>query len=114
MRSATGTGSHSGRLTLESLKNSRPVALGGRMIPAPFEYHRPDSVAAAVKLLATLGDEARVLAGGHSLIPMMKLRLSTPEHLIDLKGIAGLKGVRDEVGKIVIGAMTTQHELLAS
>jgi carbon-monoxide dehydrogenase medium subunit len=84
------------------------------MIPGPFEYHRPDSIAAAVKLLASLGDEARVLAGGHSLIPMMKLRLSTPEHLIDLKGIAGLKGVREEAGKIVIGAMTTQHELLAS
>ncbi len=84
------------------------------MIPAPFEYHRPDSVGDAVKLLASLGDDARVLAGGHSLIPMMKLRLSTPDHLIDLKGIAGLNGVREEAGKIVIGAMTTQHELLAS
>jgi carbon-monoxide dehydrogenase medium subunit len=84
------------------------------MIPASFEYHRPDSVAAAVKLLASLGDDARVLAGGHSLIPMMKLRLATPDHLVDLKGIAGLKGVREEAGKVVIGAMTTQHELLAS
>lgn len=84
------------------------------MIPGPFDYHRPDSVAAAVKLLASLGDEARVLAGGHSLIPMMKLRLTTPDHLIDLNGIAGLKGVREDGGKIVIGAMTTQHELLAS
>lgn len=84
------------------------------MIPGPFEYHRPDSVAAVVKLLASLGDDARVLAGGHSLIPMMKLRLATPDHLVDLTGIAGLKGVREEAGKIVIGAMTTQHELLAS
>jgi carbon-monoxide dehydrogenase medium subunit len=84
------------------------------MIPGPFEYHRPDSIGAAVKLLASLGDEARVLAGGHSLIPMMKLRLATPGHLIDLKGIAGLSGVREEAGKIVIGAMTTQHKLLAS
>ena len=84
------------------------------MIPGPFEYHRPDSIASAVKLLASLGDDARVLAGGHSLIPMMKLRLSTPDHLIDLKGIAALKGIKEEAGKIVIGAMTTQHELLGS
>lgn len=84
------------------------------MIPGPFEYHRPDSVADVVKLLASLGDDARVLAGGHSLIPMMKLRLATPDHLIDLTGIAGLKGVREEAGRIIIGAMTTQHELLVS
>jgi aerobic carbon-monoxide dehydrogenase medium subunit len=84
------------------------------MIPAPFSYHRPASVADAVKLLASLGDEARPLAGGHSLIPMMKLRLATPEHLVDLHGIAGLKGVRRDGGTVVIGAMTTQHELLGS
>ena len=84
------------------------------MIPGPFSYHRPASVADAVKLLSTLGDEARPLAGGHSLVPMMKLRLATPEHLIDLHGIAGLKGIRRDGNKIVIGAMTTQHELLAS
>lgn len=84
------------------------------MIPGPFTYHRPASVAEAVGLLAELGDEARPLAGGHSLIPMMKLRLATPEHLIDLHGIAGLKGVSRDGGRIVIGAMTTQHELLAS
>ena len=84
------------------------------MIPGPFSYHRPATVADAVKLLSTLGDDARPLAGGHSLVPMMKLRLATPEHLIDLQGIDGLKGVRREGGRIVIGAMTTQHELLAS
>jgi carbon-monoxide dehydrogenase medium subunit len=84
------------------------------MIPGPFNYHRPASLADAVKLLSTLGDEARPLAGGHSLVPMMKLRLATPEHLVDLHGIAGLKGVRREGNRIVIGAMTTQHELLAS
>src|SRR5258706_663119 len=84
------------------------------MIPGPFSYHRPATLADAVKLLSTLGDEARPLAGGHSLVPMMKLRLATPEHLVDLNGIDGLKGVRREGGKIVIGAMTTQHELLAS
>ena len=84
------------------------------MIPGPFSYHRPSSVADAVKLLSSLGDEARPLAGGHSLVPMMKLRLATPEHLVDLHGIAGLKGIRRDGNKIVIGAMTTQHELLAS
>ena len=84
------------------------------MIPGPFSYHRPATVADAVKLLSTLGEEARPLAGGHSLVPMMKLRLATPEHLVDLHGIAGLKGIRRDGSKIVIGAMTTQHELLAS
>jgi aerobic carbon-monoxide dehydrogenase medium subunit len=84
------------------------------MIPAAFNYHRPATIADAVKLLSTLGEEARPLAGGHSLIPMMKLRLAAPEHLVDLHGVDGLKGVRRSGDKIVIGAMTTQHELLAS
>jgi carbon-monoxide dehydrogenase medium subunit len=84
------------------------------MIPGPFSYHRPATLADAVKLLQTLGDDARPLAGGHSLVPMMKLRLATPEHLVDLHGIAALKGIRRDGDRIVIGAMTTQHELLAS
>ncbi|MBE1207521.1 FAD binding domain-containing protein [Aminobacter carboxidus] len=84
------------------------------MIPGHFTYHRPASMADAIKLLSDLGEEARPLAGGHSLIPMMKLRLATPEHLIDLHAVEGLKGIRQEGDNIVIGAMTTQHELLAS
>lgn len=84
------------------------------MIPGPFNYHRPATVADAVKLLSSLGEEARPLAGGHSLVPMMKLRLATPEHLVDLHGVASLKGIRRDGNAIVIGAMTTQHELLAS
>lgn len=84
------------------------------MIPGPFNYHRPDSVADAVKLLAGLGDEARALAGGHSLLPMMKLRLATPGHLIDLHGVAELKFIRRDGNRVRIGAMTTQHELLDS
>jgi len=84
------------------------------MIPGSFSYHRPASVGDAVKLLASLGEDARPLAGGHSLVPMMKLRLATPTHLVDLHGIAGLKGVRRDGNAIVIGAMATQHELLAS
>jgi carbon-monoxide dehydrogenase medium subunit len=84
------------------------------MIPGPFSYHRPATVADALKLLSTLGDEARPLAGGHSLVPMMKLRLASPEHLVDLHGIDSLKGILRDGDKIAIGAMTTQHELLAS
>jgi carbon-monoxide dehydrogenase medium subunit len=72
------------------------------------------SVKEAVGLLVQLGDDSRALAGGHSLIPMMKLRLATPAHLVDLAGIAELKGVRTDGNDIVIGAMTTQHELIAS
>jgi carbon-monoxide dehydrogenase medium subunit len=65
-------------------------------------------------MLADLGEEARPLAGGHSLIPMMKLRLATPGHLVDLGGIGELKGIRSDGGDIVIGAMTTQHEVAGS
>src|SRR5215470_11048365 len=84
------------------------------LIPGSFAYHRPTSVNEAVGLLADLGDEARPLAGGHSLIPMMKLRLATPEHLVDLAGIADLRGIRADGGDIIIGAMTTQHEIVGS
>ena len=84
------------------------------MIPGPFAYHRPASVDEAVALLAEHGDDGRVLAGGHSLIPMMKLRLAEPEHLIDLQDIAELGGIREEGGALVIGAMVTQHEIIES
>ncbi len=84
------------------------------MIPGSFTYHRPKSVAEAAALLAELGDDARPLAGGHSLIPMMKLRLASPEHLVDLAGIDALRGIRPEGNDIVIGAMATQHELIGS
>ncbi len=84
------------------------------MIPGSFSYHRPASVADALKLLSDLGEDARPLAGGHSLVPMMKLRLATPAHLVDLHGIAALKGISRNGNNLVIGAMTTQHELLAS
>ncbi len=84
------------------------------MIPGSFAYYRPKSVAEAVAKLSELGDDARAIAGGHSLIPMMKLRLATPDHLVDLRHVAGLKGVRAEGSDIVIGAMTTQHELIGS
>jgi aerobic carbon-monoxide dehydrogenase medium subunit len=84
------------------------------VIPGAFDYHRPKSLPEAVALLADLGEEARPLAGGHSLIPMMKLRLAAPDHLVDLAGIGDLKGIRADGGDIVIGAMTTQHEIIGS
>ena len=84
------------------------------MIPGSFAYHRPTSIREAIGLLADLGEEARPLAGGHSLIPMMKLRLAAPEHLVDLAGIPALKGIRADASDVVIGAMTTQHEIVAS
>jgi len=84
------------------------------MIPGAFAYHRPTSVKDAVGLLAQFGDDGRALAGGHSLIPMMKLRLATPANLVDLAGIAELKGTRADGDDVVIGAMTTQHDLIGS
>ena len=84
------------------------------MIPGSFNYHRPQSVQEAVGLLAKFGDDGRALAGGHSLIPMMKLRLATPANLVDLAGIADLKGIRSDGNDVVIGAMTTQHDLIGS
>ena len=84
------------------------------MIPAAFDYHRPADLAGAVRLLAEHGDEALVVAGGHSLIPMMKLRMAQPEHLVDLRAIESLRGVRVEGGAVTVGAMTTQAEMIAS
>ena len=84
------------------------------MIPAAFDYHRPADLAGAVRLLAEHGDEALVVAGGHSLIPMMKLRMAQPGHLVDLRAIESLREVRVEDGAVTIGAMTTQAEMIAS
>ncbi len=81
------------------------------MYPATFEYHRPTTVDEAVRLLAAHKDDAKVLAGGHSLIPLMKLRLTTPKHVVDLRRITGLSGVREEGGAIVIGALTTHYAI---
>ena len=81
------------------------------MIPSAFEYHRPQSVSDAVKLLTDHGDEARVVAGGHSLIPMMKLRMAQIGHLVDLQDVGSMRGVT--VGPVIkIGALTTQAELI--
>jgi len=84
------------------------------MIPRDFEYHAPKSIHDALGLLTQLGDEAKLLAGGHSLLPMMKMRFAQPGHLIDLGKIAELKGIREDAGMIRIGAMTTENELIWS
>jgi carbon-monoxide dehydrogenase medium subunit len=84
------------------------------VIPGAFAYHRPSSVSEAVALLTELGEDARPLAGGHSLIPMMKLRLAAPSALIDLSGIADLRGIRRDGAAMVVGATTTMAALIAS
>jgi aerobic carbon-monoxide dehydrogenase medium subunit len=82
-------------------------------VPAPFEYARASSVDEAIGLLAQLGPEARLVAGGHSLLPMMKLRLATPEHLIDINPLEDELGyIREEGGEVRIGAMTRHRDLL--
>lgn len=82
------------------------------MITSSFEYYKPDSVDGVISLLSEWGDDARVIAGGHSLIPVMKQRMTDIAHLIDLGGIAALKGISIDGGTVTIGAMTTQHELI--
>jgi aerobic carbon-monoxide dehydrogenase medium subunit len=84
------------------------------MIPGAFEYHRPNGVEDAIAILQQHGDDARVMAGGHSLIPMMKLRMADIPHLIDLQDIAALKGIAVAEGRVTLGAMATQHELINS
>jgi aerobic carbon-monoxide dehydrogenase medium subunit len=84
------------------------------VIPAGFAYHRPKSVEEAVALLAAHDEGARVLAGGHSLIPMMKLRLAVPEHLVDLQDIAELRGMGSDGASVVIGAMATEAQIIGS
>jgi carbon-monoxide dehydrogenase medium subunit len=84
------------------------------VIPRPFEYHSPQTLSEAFALIAEHGDTAKLLAGGHSLLPMMKLRFAQPDHLIDLGRLAELKGIREEGGALWIGAMTTENELIWS
>src|SRR5262245_38886236 len=81
------------------------------MIPAAFDYHAPTSLAEATALLARLGEDAKVLSGGQSLIPLMKLRLASPPHVIDINGIPGLAGIREADGVLRIGALTRESEL---
>ena len=82
--------------------------------PAPFAYERATSVEGALEALSRLGSEARVIAGGHSLLPMMKLRLANPEHLVDINDLHELAYIREEGSEVRIGALTRHVELLKS
>lgn len=84
------------------------------MIPPSFAYHAPRSLGEALTLLTDLGDDAKLLAGGHSLLPMMKLRFAQPGALIDINRIPELRGIREEGGLIRIGAMSSESDLIAS
>ena len=84
------------------------------MIPAGFDYHAPASLADALVLLDRLGPDVKLLAGGHSLLPMMKLRFAQPAHLVDLNRIDALRGIREDGDSVAIGAMTTENDLIAS
>jgi carbon-monoxide dehydrogenase medium subunit len=86
--------------------------MGWKMIPSAFSYYRPSKVDEAVGLMANLGEDARVIAGGHSLIPIMKQRLTDIKHLIDLSGIDEIRGIQIKNNVVSIGAMTTQVELI--
>ena len=82
------------------------------MIPAAFEYYRPKDMAGVLSILEEHGDDARVMAGGHSLIPMMKLRMADVPHLIDLQDVGGLSDIEVGADSIRIGAMVTQHHII--
>jgi aerobic carbon-monoxide dehydrogenase medium subunit len=82
--------------------------------PAPVEYERATSIANALELMEQLGPEARVIAGGHSLLPMMRLRLAQPEAVIDINDLSELAGIRVEDNHLVLGAMTRHTDVLAS
>ena len=84
------------------------------MIPAAFEYYRPKDMAGVLSILAEHGDDARVMAGGHSLIPMMKLRMADVPHLIDLQDVGGMSDIVVTAENIRIGAMVTQHDIIAN
>jgi len=84
------------------------------MYSAPFEYHAPATLSEAIALLGRYGDEAKVLAGSQSLIPLMKLRLAQPAHVVDLRKVDGLTGVREAQGALLVGALTTHAAMAAS
>ncbi|HEV8675555.1 MAG TPA: xanthine dehydrogenase family protein subunit M [Methylomirabilota bacterium] len=81
------------------------------MIPGAFDYHAPTSIGDATALLARLGEDAKVLSGGQSLIPLMKLRLASPRHLVDINRIPGLAYIRETDGELAIGALTREADL---
>lgn len=81
------------------------------MIPAAFEYHAPNSISEAIQFLEQHGEDAKILSGGQSLIPLMKLRLATPRHVVDINGIPGLQYIREVEGTLRIGALARESDL---
>jgi len=81
------------------------------MVPSKFAYHRPTTIKEAIELLAAHGDDSKILSGGHSLVPVLKLRLNDPEHIIDVSGIETMGGIRDNEKSITIGANCTHGEI---
>src|SRR5207253_10722329 len=91
-----------------------PLTTEATMYPAPFEYHVPSTVAEAVALLGRWQDDAKLIAGSQSLVPMMKLRLTQPKHVIDLRKVPGPTGISESEGALVIGGMTTHWQMESS
>lgn len=84
------------------------------MIPAPFTYIQAESVAHAMHMLTSHGENAKLIAGGHSLVPLMKLRLAAPEVLVDISGLADLSYIRDDGESVLVGALTRHHQAVTS
>ena len=107
-RAAEGTNAYGGASTSTSDGSSE----GSRMIPAAFDYVRPGSIDEAVTAIGEAGEDGKVLAGGQSLIPILRLRLAYPSTVVDLGRVPELRGVRDDLDAIVIGSMTTHHDVM--
>ncbi len=84
------------------------------MIPESFDYHAPQTLAEASRLIAQFGQEGKILAGGHSLMPLMKLRLASPRHLVDIGRVAELRYIREDADNIQIGALATHYQIESS
>src|SRR4051812_26247506 len=112
-RSSTSRPSRRGRAVTRPTAKTEPRPKGRRVqTPGPFEYERATSIEGALATLERVGAGARVIAGGPSLLPMMKLRLASPELLVDINDLSELDYIRDEGSELVIGALTRHRELL--
>src|SRR5256885_1367000 len=111
-RSASATSTCHSRLVASGKRSARRAAREETtMYPAPFEYHAPSTIAEALALLSQHGGDAKVIAGSQSLVPLMKFRLTTPAHVVDLRKVPGVTGIREEGGALVIGALTNHRTI---
>src|SRR5438067_1030989 len=110
--SASATSTCRSRLVASGKRSARRAAREETtMYPAPFEYHAPSTIAEALALLSQHGGDAKVIAGSQSLVPLMKFRLATPAHVVDLRKVPGITGIREEGGALVIGALTNHRTI---